>query len=112
MTTPHAFILARVSEIEAEAERASSFTPWTDDFQRDNYGHLTIQPTFVLGWCAALRAVVELHGSDRIDRCLSCLTDRVGYSDDWMPDDHPCSTLRALAAIWSTHADYDARWAE
>ena len=36
--------------------------------------------------------------------CHEC--DNFGKSDNW-----PCPTVRALAAIWSDHPDYDQSWA-
>lgn len=65
---------------------------------------------------AAKRAILELHKlvyTDFIDRdgedrtsgdCDEC--DTGGFADNW-----PCTTLRHLAAIWNSHADYRAEWA-
>ena len=63
---------------------------------------------------AAKRAILAAHDPDPIGkfgsvgepRCLVCLTDRDGYEEQWEADKWPCLTLRALAAIWSDHADY------
>lgn len=55
---------------------------------------------YILATCTALRAVVELHTEDVSEACSACAL----Y-------DHPCPTLRALAAIWSDHETWREEWA-
>ena len=103
------FLLARIADDEASATRASGFTPWGRAFRQDNYGNLTIQPARVLATCKAHRTIVELHG-----RPHECSTyDHTGEVDNcsWCLDGDECSTLRAIAAVWSDHEDYRAKWA-
>lgn len=82
-------------------------------------------PARVLAWCAAIRAVVELHrheakgpgpvlydGSRDLNEgvfgCVicSCVDDDPGwhFTGGW------CDTLRQLAAIWADHPDFDPAW--
>lgn len=72
-------------------------------------------PARVLAECAAKRVVLDLHdgvedkswGGAEHDYlwCGSC-----GSIDD-SPVAHPCDTLKALAAIYSTHPDFQQEWA-
>ncbi|HMH90612.1 MAG TPA: DUF6221 family protein [Streptosporangiaceae bacterium] len=65
-------------------------------------------PARVLREVTAGRRILELHLPDEDSpdadpdepRCQRC------QESAW-----PCSTLRALAAIWSDHPDYDPAWA-
>lgn len=79
-------------------------------------------PAHVLRQVDALRAVLDLHeaatdhtGSPilhSIDAgaphpgCTTC-----GAPGEWYHHEWPCETLRALAAIWSDHPDYQPEWA-
>jgi hypothetical protein len=75
-------------------------------------------PARVLAQCAALREVVAAHeltpyyGLDRHGRWLPSEGEpKFWYCDCESGDgmigrDGPCSTLRALATIWSDHPDY------
>lgn len=69
-------------------------------------------PARVLRQVEAMRRVVEEHrptrrqvidgdGMETVESYFLCDSDM----DMW-----PCDTLRALAAIWSDHADYDPDW--
>jgi len=117
------FLLARIAEDEAMAEKAGSFTPWTDVFQNDNYGHLTVQPSRVLAECKAKRQIVRLGPSE-----CSGYADQDEFNWKHYPDpDYSghcdgCSAsesadsvwrsaLRALASIYADHADFDEAWA-
>jgi hypothetical protein len=80
--------------------------PWTDRIWRE---------------LAAKRLIVKLH--DRVHECPVIVP--VGnpeafaegmyvsteYVDGEDPDVSPCTTLRALGAVWSDHADYRPEWA-
>lgn len=54
-------------------------------------------PAHVLAWVTALRAVVEHHAD--------------GGPDDICAADFPCFTIRAIAAIWAQHPDFESEWA-
>jgi hypothetical protein len=90
-----AWLLECIAADEKAADGAGSFTPWDRDFQRDNYGHLTVQPSYVLATCAAHRAIVEradgpvAHAGQDIERR---------------------ATLRDLASIYADREGYE-RWA-
>lgn len=88
------FLLARIAEDEAEAAKAGSFTPWDRPFERDDYGHLLVQPDRVLAECEAKRRIV-----DRYSGCDDC-----GAGDD------PCDALRFLALPYADHPDYRKEW--
>lgn len=64
-------------------------------------------PARVLAEVAAKRAIVALHG-ERDGECMSCAYGG-GFSVRY--DDHPCDTLRHLAAVYAGHVDYRAEWA-
>lgn len=70
-------------------------------------------PERVLAEVKAKREIVELHmprrvrsssglGEDHIEVCRMC---------DQFPAQHPCGTLRALAAPYADHPDYRKEWA-
>ena len=123
MTTLTEFLLARIAEEEAVAERAGSFTPWTEPFQHDNYGHLTIQPARVLQECEAKRKIVEAHplvtersrlaavwtGPTPGVACETCGGNPVD-SRALLEDIGPCDTLLALATVYSDHPDFRDEW--
>jgi Family of unknown function (DUF6221) len=44
-------------------------------------------------------------------RCYTPLPDSRDDEDQYEHVDWPCPTLRALAAVWSGHPDYDPEWA-
>lgn len=112
MTSLPDFILARVSDDEAAARGAGSFTPWDQDFRQDNYGHLTIQPARVLADCAARRAIVDLH--DVAHYCSTgSLQDPVGPpyfagGDERYPI---CDTLKQMAQPYADHEAFESGWA-
>jgi hypothetical protein len=98
------FLLARIAEDEREADQAGSFTPWTDAFQRDNYGHLTVQPARVLAECAAKRAIVEdlkeLEADYKVSH--SEFTEARRFQ--------ALVSVARLAAVYADHPDYDETW--
>lgn len=80
-------------------------------------------PARALREVAAKRAIVELH--DRVHDCPvivptkdpSAFAGNLGYvstehidEEDPDPDVTPCTTLRAVAAVWSDHPDYRPEW--
>lgn len=67
-------------------------------------------PARVLLECVAKRAILGIHTPVAGGRaCKGCGT--VGVCDDWVAEDvNDCPILRAVAAIWSDHPDYQAGW--
>lgn len=108
MMTLTEFLLARIGEDEAVAEKAGSFTPWEEAFQRDNYGHLTVQPTRVLAECAAKRAIVDAAWNDhlRIEGEWGMCR---GQDELQALDDYP-DAVTAMAEVYADHPDYRAEW--
>lgn len=83
------FISARVAELKQRAE----------DWRTLDRRHFDA----VIDACLAMQRIVELH-QDEDDVCID--GDYLGLISD-LP---PCDTIRALAAIWSDHEDYDEEW--
>lgn len=92
------FLLRAIGEDEADAREYSdddspgTWRRWGEDV------------------CKAHRAIVEGHRGLHV--CPNLIDD--GYTD-YSADDgddgyRPCPTLRALASIWSDHADYRQEW--
>mgnify|MGYP003300506541 CR=1 FL=1 len=124
------FLLARIAEDEAMAEAASPYgfgerwewasyvlasdresTPKQDEFIEEWW------PARVLRECAGKRAIVDAHPivddvvevSTRIKWGFACAT-CFSYGD--IVEDHGyCDTLRALAAVYADHPDYQQEWA-
>ena len=93
------WLLARIAEDEAAARRAGSFTPWSETFQNDNYGHLTIQPSRVLAECEAKRLIVGRH--DVVDVTGGCA---------FCGEPAPCEHLRFLASVYADSPDFQEAW--
>ncbi|RNL66257.1 hypothetical protein EFK50_01120 [Nocardioides marmoriginsengisoli] len=91
------FLLARVSDDEAQAANVSLFVGPGPDFKPQYRG---IRPR-VLADCEAKRQIISMHPI-RARYCDGC----------GMETEHPqgCLNLRALAAIYADHADYDQTW--
>lgn len=119
------FLLARIAEDEAWADRSSRHND-TDAFAKDNYGCLLVDPARVLAECEAKRRIVSTHavvtedhtgawwalgnpGSEPVrtgcDNCRKAGVD----GEDYLVNG-PCDTLRALAAVYADHPDYDEAW--
>ncbi|MFF2621228.1 DUF6221 family protein [Oerskovia jenensis] len=103
------FLLARIAEDEAAAREEDA-----------DYAATTLLPTYdsehqarwnterVLAECEAKRRIVELHfendpGPDA--ECGACGDIGGYYSQVW-----PCPTIKALAAVYADHPDYDEAW--
>lgn len=135
MTTLIEFLEARLAEDEAAALAAGSarwafkeidwhdFSRWTVEDEEDetivfrdvNGAHYAAvhaarhDPARVLREVQAKRAILELHG-----RSHECSTyDHHGdiESCSWCLNPEDCSTLLALAAIYSDHEAYRKEWA-
>jgi len=95
------FLLQRIAEDEAVAERASSHNGGAT-FAKDNYGCLLVQPARVLAECAAKRQIVALH-----QRYL------VALNQESRDADRRCSlepVVRLLALPYADHPDYREEW--
>ncbi len=121
------FLLARIAEDEAVAHEAAGirgrtrFVPgrepevpdlslWAND---DVLGGATVSigPERVLSECEAKRRLVELHEDNwsdipemALESCTTCGLPGE-YDVPW-----PCPTIRALAAVYADHPDYDEAW--
>lgn len=71
-------------------------------------------PARVLAECESKRRIVGLHTVDhRDDRdiCAECGPEEdVRFQVDHYDRGWPCPTLRALAAVWADHPDYQPAW--
>lgn len=94
------FLLARIAEDEAEARKAGSFTPWDRTFERDNYGHLLVQPARVLAECEAKRRIVDLC-EDNLRDLSAGGTGRRQFSS---------YALQILALPYADHPDFREEW--
>jgi len=97
------FLLARIADDEQAAERGRSH-PDRAAYANDNYGYLWVQPSRVLAECEAKRAIIQHHLFDHLDGRHLC--------QDAMVEDDECDELRALAAIYSDHPDFDPAWGD
>ena len=68
--------------------------------------------------CAAKRAIIAEHvpvdysglGMESPNACARCGAD-LNMSDwEWAHDSFPCPTLRAVAAIYADHPEYQQEW--
>ena len=84
-------------------------TPKQDEFLT------TWWPARVLAECAAKRAIVAEHGRDddsSADYCETCAVWwKCELGEGPPPVAWPCPTLRALAAVYADHPDYQQEWA-
>ena len=92
------FLLARIAEDEERNNPAPDPSGSCDYLHGVHY-----DPARVLAECAAKRAIVA--DRERIDRNASDSEWAMGYSDA------NYSALRALAAVYSDHPDYQSEWA-
>lgn len=106
------FLEARIAEDEAAAERGG----WHNGgatFANDNYGCLLVQPARVLAECAAKRAIIEQASEATSDRYRTigsfCVTQAEIEAEE--ATDPGELILKALAAVYSDHPDYDKDWA-
>jgi hypothetical protein len=72
-------------------------------------------PARVLAECASKRVVIEHHGPgdnwhrDYCETCAEWWDSEVGEGPP--PVRFPCPTLRAVAAVYADHPDYQQEWA-
>jgi len=96
------FLEARIAEDEARA--SSGWARLGDSrWETTDYGQDFLTPSAVLAECAAKRAIVA--GRVRIDRSANDDDWSMGYSDA------NYEAVKALAAVYADHEDYDSGWA-
>jgi hypothetical protein len=101
------FLLARIAEDEAAAERGRSHNGG-GTFANDNYGYLLVQPARVLAECAAKRQAIEAAWGDQVQiegewgHCQ-------GREEMSVKDDNP-AVVEHLAAVYADHPDYREEW--
>jgi Family of unknown function (DUF6221) len=115
-----AFLRARLDETERNAQDALALWPETH-FTIDPGSlvliafHRTHDPARVLREVQAKRAIFDLHSPSYPNTypepsgqptCGVCHAG--GW--DWDPERWPCPTVRALAAVYRDHPDYDEAW--
>ena len=116
-----AFLAARLDEDEAIARHAGScdFYDDVDDSVplADERNHiLRHAPARVLREVAAKRAILDVHSATypvtypQPSGQPTCGVCHAG-GWDWDPEQWPCPTVRALAAVYSDHPDYRQEWA-
>jgi len=111
------FLEERIAEDEARANASiANYTPdewdnpsrWANHYAADVEFWDAHTPYRVLAECAAKRAIIAVHETvptapGRSDTtCAGC---GMAFGE------RPCPTLRALAAVYSSHDDYDSGWA-
>jgi len=97
-----AFLTARLDEDEKAAKSELARQWYASLPGKYESGTGPFDPARVLREVEAKRRILELHGQwgSRF-KCVS-LCDNAGY---------PCGTVRALAAVYAGHPDYDPEWA-
>ena len=116
------FLLARIAEDEAVAERGG-FHNGKGTFANDNYGCLLVQPSRVLAECEAKRAIIALHEIEVEKVSLAPFDQTTGEPVPpefdvtcnlcgWVSDNpiSGCDTQRALALPYADHEDYRDEW--
>jgi len=98
------FLLARIAEDEAAAERGGSHNGG-GPFANDNYGCLLIDPVRVLAECEAKRRIVEAY----IDTLAMIPKHVLGDGDEHptvIAEEYEAHILPALALPYADHPDY------
>ena len=109
------FLEARIAEDEAIAEDGpfGNGTSGLRIFESDLSFCVEIDTDRVRAECAAKRAIVAAHQwydytSDHPQGvCANCRGDE---EDEWYREEWPCRTIKALAAIYKDHPDYNPDW--
>lgn len=107
--------LARIEQVAREASCPSASRYLADDWLTpEDHRHVEANdPTHVLAWVAAIRAVAKMHGSvnARWPRKVCGVCDEYdAWAEDRMPADWPCPTLRAIAGIWASEDGWQEGW--
>lgn len=75
-------------------------------------------PERVLAECAAKRAIIGEHvpvdysgfGMVSPNACSLCGADHSMHDWEWVENSFPCPTIKALAAIYADHPEYQQEW--
>lgn len=112
MADPVAFIQARLDEDEDEARDLPALVSKPVPYWLEPY-HRRFSAAWVLATVAALRRIVDEHPNVNDGDCGTCVVGLWGYPTHGgsRPENWPCPTLRALAAIWRDHEQFDPAWA-
>jgi Family of unknown function (DUF6221) len=117
-----AFLSARLDEDEAAAVKAregprSQFVEADADIEPllfDEAGEFSL-PARVLREVEAKRAILTEHSPgnpaldpEQFERPTCGVCHAGGW--DWDPENWPCPTVRAIAAVYRDHPDYDPAW--
>ena len=115
-----AFCEARVSEDEAAALESKNAPAGAARFvDADQWSQSLIWLTGedrMIREVEAKRAILAAHvpyfePAEAVpDICAVCVTGKDGYAENWLMDLWPCLPVRAIAAIWSDHPDYEEGW--
>ena len=111
------FLLQRIAEDEAAAKQ-----------EDEDYADTTLLPTYdsehqanwntarVLAECAAKRAIIgdhelvaKMYLKDYCSTCADWENSELGEGPPGV--EYPCPTVKALAAVYADHEDYDSGWA-
>ena len=128
------FLEARISEDEHYANNARgllgnpnpwsewrTLTKWYDAISRADAMHIERQsPSRVMAECGAKRSIIAEHtpvdfsgiGMKSPNACSRCGADLNMHDWDWTEDSFPCQTLRAVAAVYADHPDYQQEWSQ
>jgi len=113
------FLLARIAEDEVTAGAALNdqvsvpvgATVWHQSTMPHVARH---NPARVLAECKAKRAIIAEHGRDEAssgDYCETCAEWwKYEVGEGAPPVAYPCTTVRALAAVYADHPDYLQDW--
>jgi len=88
------FLNARLAEDEEVAREAIHIARW--------------DPAHVLAWCAAVRAVVEIHTGDHECPVKDPRPRTTYVHPDYVYANDP--TLLPFARVWADHPDFDPAW--
>lgn len=112
------FLLARIAEDESVAGPAYSWeSPESriSEWEGSYSGGLDIPAPRLRAECAAKRAIMALHAlyvepsAPWEKMCLQCDPRAPAWDEDaYTP--YPCPTVRAIAAVYADHPDYQQEW--
>lgn len=104
-----AFLEARIEEDQINATMRTVHAEgcdWLPDESGYTYPCDCGVPERLLAECASRRAIIELHPRAGDGCCSTCVTDW-GQQET---EQFPCPTLRAVAAPYASHEDFDPDW--
>lgn len=111
-----AFLKARLDEDEAAAKETAASSGLMPVIFTEHSEVPRKLGERMLAEVTAKRAILELHTAGypvtypKPSGQPTCGVCHAG-GFDWEPENWPCATVRAIAAVYSGHADYDPAWA-